>query len=49
MKEEQLKETTNFLKMILNSYKVINNPDDYKKIYHSIVSQAEILHNKLIK
>lgn len=41
-------DTTRFLKMVMNSYKVINNVDDYRKIHYSIVEQANTLYNKLI-
>jgi hypothetical protein len=46
---EEDKEIMEFLKMILNSYKVINNNADYRVMHHRITQQAGVIHNKLIK
>jgi len=38
----------NFIRMVLNSYKLINNETDHRQVYQIIIELAEKLNNKLI-
>lgn len=37
-----------FIRMVLNSYKLLNNDTDHRKVYQMIVESAEKLNNKLV-